>query len=368
VTQSPELAGGAGFTFQDIVTAYYLTELLREGFAPGIDSRTVCRVAMQQRDFGEPLDDLIVDFRALNGTLARLSLAREGAGRSRIFDRPAIVRELSTKIRLTVARSLRADLQRISELSSQWLQDITESVGGTCIERPTLLTRLETKLASSSRIVQIRGLPGSGKSVLLRRRVEAELNNGPVLLLKSGRLEGTSWANFSTANGLSSAPLVDLLVEMAAIGSRTLYIDGIDRIEKDHQPIIRDLVRTILSSSVLDDWKIVISLRDSGIEPLRNWMGDLIGTLSIETVEVGILDEDEAEELAKAKPHLRALLFGNQAVREIVRRPFFAKVLDQNFGTNGADLAFQPQSEVDLIDNWWARGGYSRAKLRNTLS
>ncbi len=34
----------------------------------------MCRVALQQRDFGEPLDDVIVDFRSANGELARLSL------------------------------------------------------------------------------------------------------------------------------------------------------------------------------------------------------------------------------------------------------------------------------------------------------
>jgi hypothetical protein len=74
VPQSPELAGGEGFTFEGAVGALYLTHLLAEGYAPGIEDRTVCRVAFQQRDFGEPLDDVIVDFRSANGELARLSL------------------------------------------------------------------------------------------------------------------------------------------------------------------------------------------------------------------------------------------------------------------------------------------------------
>jgi len=60
--QSPELAGGAGFTFEDAVSAYFLSALLGEGYAPGVENRTVCRVALQQRNFGEPLDDVIVDF------------------------------------------------------------------------------------------------------------------------------------------------------------------------------------------------------------------------------------------------------------------------------------------------------------------
>ena len=72
--QSPELAGGEGFTFEGDAAAYYLTALLAEAYAPGIDDRTVIRVSVQQRDFGEPLDDVIVDFEDAAKNLARLSL------------------------------------------------------------------------------------------------------------------------------------------------------------------------------------------------------------------------------------------------------------------------------------------------------
>jgi hypothetical protein len=74
VTQSPELAGGAGFTFEDAVAGSYLTALLQQGYAPGVESRVVPRVALQQRNFGEPLDDIIVDFRSVTGGPTRLSL------------------------------------------------------------------------------------------------------------------------------------------------------------------------------------------------------------------------------------------------------------------------------------------------------
>jgi hypothetical protein len=143
-------------------------------------------------------------------------------------------------------------------------------------------------------------------------------------------------------------------VEIGATGSNTLFIDGIDRIEKEHRPIVLDVLRTILQFPLLGDWKIIVSLRDTGIEPLRNWLGDVLGTMSVVTLDVDALDDDEAEELANAKPHLRGLLFGTQSVREIVRRPFFAKILAQ---TGSGD--FQPQTEVDLLENWWLRGGYN---------
>jgi hypothetical protein len=72
--QSPELAGGAGFTYEGDVAAFYLSSLLAEAFAPGIMDRVVCCVSVQQRDFGEPLDDVIVDLRSATGEPARLSL------------------------------------------------------------------------------------------------------------------------------------------------------------------------------------------------------------------------------------------------------------------------------------------------------
>jgi len=159
---------------------------------------------------------------------------------------------------------------------------------------------------------------------------------------------------------LSSAPLASLLAEIAATGAGTFFIDGIDRIEKEHQPIILDVLRSVFREPFLRNWKVVVSLRDTGIEPLRNWLGEFLNA-GIATVEVKALDDDEAEELARAKPQLRPLLFGPPQISAIVRRPFFAKVLSQNFTSAASEAPFEPQSEVDLIEHWWGRGGYNAA-------
>jgi hypothetical protein len=518
VPQSPELAGGAGFTFEGAVSALFFTSLLAEGYAPGIDDRVVFRVALQQRDFGEPLDDVIVDFRSPQGELARLSLqakrsltiskaktntdfreivrdswatlakgdfrhgvdrfgaaagevakdkaralttlcelaresltvdhfearfaqggnagaeiravrddiiailndvsgksctsdsihqflahfvliefdflhagaydpsqaitqirdcldpvdaakaplvwsrlvelARASAGKSGEFDRARLVRAISQVARLRAAASLRGDLEKLAALARSYLDGIQDDVGGTRLERASLSAELDAKLATS-RLIQIRGLPGSGKSVLLRQSVQRATSRGPVLFLKADQLEGRSWISFATTHGVSTATLQDLLVEIAATGSAVLYIDAIDRIEKEHQPVVPDVLRTIIGSPLLDNWQIVVSLRDTGIEPLRNWMGELLDAPSVATVAVNALDDDESEILAKEKPHLRGLLFGPSQVREIVRRPFFAKVLNQSSVADASGPPFEPQSEVDLMENWWSRGGYN---------
>ena len=250
------------------------------------------------------------------------------------------------------------DLDKLTELAKSYASLIPDDVGGMQLDRASLLESLDAKL-TRARLVQVRGLPGSGKSVVVRRAVQRALERGPVLFLKAEQLEGTSWISYATSQGLSGCPLEQLLIEVGAVGTPALFIDAIDRIEKEHQPVILDVIRTIVESPLLNNWRVVVSLRDTGIEVLRNWLGDFLDVLKVETLAVDQLSDDEAEILAKAKPHLRPLLFGSTQVQEIVRRPFFAKVLNQSYVANPSAPTFTPQTEVDLIENWWRRGGYN---------
>jgi hypothetical protein len=75
IHDSPELTGGAGFTYEDAVAAYYLVAMVGGTTAAGLAFREAQRVAQQQADFGEPLDDVIVDaVSAADGSVMRLSL------------------------------------------------------------------------------------------------------------------------------------------------------------------------------------------------------------------------------------------------------------------------------------------------------
>lgn len=250
------------------------------------------------------------------------------------------------------------DLEKLTELAKSYANLIPDDVGGTQLDRTSLLETLNAKL-TMARLVQVRGLPGSGKSVVVRRAVERALERGPVLFLKAEQLEGTSWISYATSQGLSGAPLEQLLLKVGAVGTPILFVDAIDRIEKANQPVILDVVRAIVESPLLNNWRVVVSLRDTGVEVLRNWLGDFLDLLKVETLGVDQLSDEEAETLANAKPHLRPLLFGSAQVQEIVRRPFFAKVLNQSYVADRSAPTFVPQSEVDLIENWWRRGGYN---------
>jgi len=58
---SIELTGGAGFTYEDTVVAYFLAHLLRHERAAA-QSGIVTSVAVQQRGQGNPMDDLVLGF------------------------------------------------------------------------------------------------------------------------------------------------------------------------------------------------------------------------------------------------------------------------------------------------------------------
>ncbi|ANB74890.1 hypothetical protein AYM40_20785 [Paraburkholderia phytofirmans OLGA172] len=516
---SPELTGGAGFTYEDAVAAYYLVGLVAGTTATGLASRVVIRVAQQQADFGEPLDDVIVDaVGRADGTTMRLSLqvkrdltissaasnsdfreviqrswqtlqkpdfrvhvdrvgavagsvtedafrnfttvcewarasdtvatfmhrfgdggnasashraiaeavrqvardsvagplsddqlhhffqhltlirfdflhagstheaeaiaslqrsltasqveragdlwnqlrqiARDGSGRSAAHSRASVLRALAGW-RFNGAPALVADMQALNENTRHWLAQQAEDIGGTHLERQPLRDKLATEMAAH-RLTLIKGLPGTGKTVLLRDLLQRLVNDGTTLFLTANRLTGRSWAEYARAMGLSIISIEPLLVEIAATGHAILFIDGLDRIAPEQRAIVTDLLGQLLTNPALADWRVVATARDAGIEPLRNWVPAAMLTNSgVGYVDVENLSDDEANSLADVLPALRPLLTGgNERVRTLARRPFFASVLARGFSRAAYPSDFAPQSEVELVEVWWSRGGY----------
>jgi hypothetical protein len=515
--QSSELTGGAGFTFEGTVVATYLALLLIEAAPRGLRGRKTVRVAVQQAAFGEPLDDLVVDAEAPDGTTARISLqiktqltisaarsntdfreivvnawntvlrdrfrdgvdrvgaatnsmsdaaaralervcelardsttagefasrfvpgagegqklretvqvfrailgelagqlpteaelhrllrhftilrfdllheggrdeataveilrpglhpkdasraddlwyrlrviAREAAGRAGGFTRSSLLEHLDGRFRLAGALSLREDIGRLEAEAELALKDIGATIDGVEVERTSLIT-LTDQAAISRRFVQLNGLPGSGKSAVLRAAAMRRRTVGPVIVLKSDRLSGRGWPDYAQSVGLNCTDPYVMLLELAAIGTPTLVVDGLDRIAVPNRGIVIDVVNTILQSPTLASWRIIASLRDSGSEHLRTWLPDgLFSQGGVSIIDVESFDNDEAEELLERLPRLRSLLFAtDERVRKIARRPFFANVLARSMRAGNAT---EPTSELDLVDAWWRRGGYA---------
>ena len=281
-------------------------------------------------------------------------IARDGAASGRKWTRQALLAQLRGAVRLKVAPNCQQDIDLLQVLSADGLADVSEEIAGIRVERPILEQSIRDRL-TQYRLVSLSGLPGCGKSAMLKRIASVDATNGPILFLKSDRLEGSGWLTFATALGLNHRRIADILAEIGCAGTPILFIDGIDRIRPDQKGIIIDILRAIEANDQLTNWKVLASSRDQGLEAYRTWFPpSFYRRTGIGDVSIGGFSDAEAKALAKEKPNLKRLLFGPAGVREIARRPFFAAVLAQNFPDDDAT----PQTEVDLISAWWARAGH----------
>ena len=287
-------------------------------------------------------------------------IVRDGAGTARKWTRQTLLTQLRGVIRLKVAPNYQADIDLLRSFSAAGLADVSEEIEGFSVERPDLQDRIRQRL-TECRLVNISGLPGCGKSAQLKHIAVEDAVRGPILFLKSDRLAGTSWLTFAAALGLRHRVIDDLLAEISATGTPILFIYGIDRVKPDQKGIITDILQAIEANEQLANWKVLASSRDQGLEAYRAWFpASFYRGTGIGDVSVIPFTEEEAEALAKEKPGLRRLLFGPPAVQEIARRPFFAAVLARSF----PDETATPQTEVDLINAWWARPDTMRLRKR----
>jgi hypothetical protein len=281
-------------------------------------------------------------------------IARDAARTARKWTRQTLLAQLRGAVRLKIAPNYQRDVDLLRSFSFGGLADVSEEIVDFRVDRPILEKSIRDHL-TEYRLVNLSGLPGCGKSAMLKRIASVDASNGPILFLKSDRLSGSSWLTFATALGLQHRVVADLLAEIGSTGTPILFIDGIDRVRPDQKGIITDILREIEANEQLADWKALASSRDQGLEAFRAWFPTTFyGATGIGDVSIGPFSDEEAEVLAKEKPNLRRLLFGSKGISEIARRPFFAAVLARSFPD---DLA-TPQTEVDLISAWWARAGH----------
>jgi hypothetical protein len=122
-------------------------------------------------------------------------LARDGAGRSAEHARASVLRSLTGGLRFNGAPALAADIQVLKEGTRLWLAQQADDIGGTHLDRQVLQDKLAAEM-SAHRLTLIKGLPGTGKTVLLRGMVQRLAAGGTALLLTANRLSGRSLGGY----------------------------------------------------------------------------------------------------------------------------------------------------------------------------
>jgi hypothetical protein len=281
-------------------------------------------------------------------------IAREGATVAMVYTRTALLQRLGGRFRIIGAPSFRRTLNLLGEEASRAALQIPNQIGGRSYPRSAPLTEAASSDAVATFLV---GLPGSGKSAVLRNLVEDSLRRGPVLFLKSDRLRGRSWWSYAADMGLDVHPIADLLVELATVGDGVVFIDGIDRVEVESRNVVLDVLTAVLETLGRSRIRVVITVRGNEFDPLQSWLPrQLLTGNGTKIVNVPAFDDAECHQILADLPALRPLLFGGDRLQEIARRPFFTAVL-----ASSASLSSSPSrtvlSEVDLATSWWTGGG-----------
>ena len=281
-------------------------------------------------------------------------IARVGAGTARRWTRHALLTDLHKQVRLKAIPRYEPDIDVLHTFSLVCMEDLSDDIDGFRVERLGIEEKILAQL-TKCRLVNISGLPGCGKSAVLKRIARNYTAQGPIVFLKSDRLTGTSWLSFAHAHGLQTSDLSGLLTEIGSVGTPILFVDGIDRVNPDQKGIITDILKTIQSHEHLAKWKVIATSRNQGLEAYRSWFPvAFYGDPGIGDVSVGSFSDAESETLANAKPSLARLLRGPGPARAIARQPFFASVLARRVQDDPQSI----ETEVELISAWWGGGGY----------
>lgn len=265
----------------------------------------------------------------------------------------------AAEFKIGAAPSYWRDIHAIRRESERALSDIKSTIHGLRLRRGEAYAATREAL-TDSRFIQITGEPGSGKSALLKEIAEECARNGPIFVLKDTRIHPKGWAAHAHVLGVSD-DVAALLGEFACAGEPILFVDGIDKIvDPAIQLTLNDALKAIAHNQTLAAWRVLVTVREQNLKHIETWLDtDALKKLSLRSVGVKTLDDDELAIVASAFPRLRPLLIQAGGTDVILRRPFFLEAI---LNLAGRDATTQlPATEVELLRLWWEFGASDRA-------
>jgi hypothetical protein len=278
------------------------------------------------------------------GSLVDLTLQVAASGGDR--DRDRLIEDLTSRsFRLAGDRRYIAVRAALAEYSRNTLSDINDHIGGVMLTRHEHVSAIHTAL-DNGRYVEIRGDAGVGKSGVLKHFAQQIAIESQVFVLSPSRTIPKGWTAMRAVLGFDGTAR-DLLVDIAAGGGATLFIDNLDIFDDEGRRTVVDIIREV--ANVPGFSVIVTARRNFGIEE-PNWLpAEILDRLGrAEPVMINELTDAEVGEIKHAAPALSALLADNHPARGVVRNLFRLARLASRPGNEPV-----PRTEIDMAEQWW---------------
>lgn len=257
--------------------------------------------------------------------------------------------EIGQSLNLAKAR------ERIEELSRFALSDINVTVSHQRLGRTHRRRQLEELLDEAdpaSRVVEITGPGGAGKSGLLKSAAEGRHMLSRLLVLAPDRTPPGGWPALRSRFGID-ATAEQFLEDLSCDGGGLVCIDGLDRFRDEGQ--LKTVIDVISSALSVQGVTVLFTARPGWQEQAALVFGENLMALlqTPRQLYVEGLDDAEAADLAAATPALAPLLQPDHPAKALVRNPFILRRLVSTRLTIDQVL-----SEAELAWDWWTSGAH----------
>jgi hypothetical protein len=257
--------------------------------------------------------------------------------------------EIGPSLHLAKAR------ERIEELSQFALSDINATISRQRLGRPQRRRQLEElfeEAEPASRVVEITGPGGAGKSGLLKSAAEGRHMLSRVLVLAPDRTPPGGWPALRSRFAID-ATAKQFLEDLSCDGGGLICIDGLDRFRDEGQ--LRTVIDVISSALTVQGVTVLFTARPGWQEQAALVFGeDLMASLKTpRRLYIEGLDDAEAADLAAATPALARLLQPDHPAKALARNPFILRRLVSTRLKTDRVLG-----EAELAWDWWITGAH----------
>lgn len=275
--------------------------------------------------------------------------AEESARGSGSQTRTDVINELSAEegFRFGEAADLKGTMALLADSAQLALGEIGNEVGGVRLARAALIEEACEALGRT-RVLNIVGAPGAGKSSVLKHLAELLIPEGRIIVLRNGRIVPGGWPRMAHEIGCT-VPSDQFFNELAAGGGTTLFIDNIDQVDdgKDRSTVT-DLLAAVAK---YPGWHAVVTSNEAGSD-WKTWLPPgLLPDMAV--LKVPDISDDEAEQLSEQNAALAVLLEKDHPAKSIARNLFYLSRMVALTTGQQAEVS----SEIDLARLWWDYGG-----------